>query len=74
MILQFHAAMNATVVNTLFKKKTNHQATNESVPSKTQIYYCLVMRNQRKFFKHAKVLQLVKCVSPSISYWYLLLR
>ena len=48
--------MNMTVRNTLFQKRVSHQATYDFSPSKTQVDYFLVRRNQRKFLKDIKSL------------------
>ena len=56
-ILEFCTAMNKTTVgNTLISRKANNLATYESGPSKTEVDYCLVKRNRRKFWKGVKVL------------------
>ena len=47
---------NITIVNKLFKKSSSSWVTYESVPSKTQIGYCLVRTNQRKFWKDINIL------------------
>ena len=62
-VLEFCATMNITVGNTLFKKKTSHLVTYESVSSKTQVYHCLVMRNKRKFLEDMKVLSSEECIT-----------
>ena len=48
--------MNMTLGNTPFKKRAIHLVTYESGPSKTQIDYCLVKRNQRNLLKDIKFL------------------
>ena len=52
-ILEFCAAVNLIVENTLFKKGPSHLAIYKSVPSKTQVAYVLVRRNL-KFFERCK--------------------
>ena len=47
----------------LFKKKATHVVTYVSFPSKGQVDYCLVRRNQRKFLKDRKALPSEECVS-----------
>ena len=48
--------MNVTVGKTLFKNRASHLATFESGPTKTEVNYCLIRRNERKFFQDMKVL------------------
>ena len=55
-ILEFWAAINTSAGNTLFRKKTSNLLACEPGPSKTQVDYCLIRRNQRKFLKDIKVL------------------
>ena len=62
-----------TVGNTLFTKRASHLVSYESGPSKAQVNYRLVRRNQRKFLKDLES-YLVKFVSPGISHWYAILR
>ena len=42
-------AKNSFVAELTFKKRANHLVTYKSDPSKTQVDYCLVRKNQRKF-------------------------
>ena len=44
-ILEFCAAMNMTVRNTLFQKWASYLIFYESGPSKTQLDYCLIRRS-----------------------------
>ena len=55
--------MNIPVGNTFFKKRVSHLVTHESRPSKTQLDYCLIRRNQRKFLKDMKVLPSEECIT-----------
>ena len=66
MILKFFEAMNVTVENALFKRSESHLVKNESSPSKMQIYYCLVRKDQREFIKDMNVLP-SKELSPNIN-------
>ena len=60
---KFCVAMSMTVGNKLFKKRASHLATHESGPSKTQVKYCLVRRNQKQFLKDTKVLHCEECIT-----------
>ena len=51
-ILEFCAAMNMIVWNTLFGIKASHLTTYEFGPSKTNVSYCWVRRNQGNFAKN----------------------
>ena len=55
-ILEFCAATNTTVGNMLFRKRAICLVTYEFGPSKTQVDYRFVRRNQRKIFKDTKVI------------------
>ena len=61
-IFGFCAALNLAVGNTLFKKAASHVISYESRASNTQVKYCLVRRNQRKFLEDIKILPSEKCV------------
>ena len=60
--------------NTLFKKRVSHLVTYESGPSKTQVGYCLVSRNKRKFLKDMIALPSENCISQHKPSWYVILR
>ena len=48
-IIEFCAAINISVENTLSKKRASHLVTYESCQLKSQVNYCFVRRNGRKF-------------------------
>ena len=62
-ILEFCAAMNMKIGNTIFKKRSSHLITYESGPSKTEVDYYFVWRNKRKFFKDIKILPIEECIT-----------
>ena len=51
-LLEFCAAMNMIVWNTLFGIKASHLTTYEFGPSKTNVSYCWVRKNQGNFSKN----------------------
>ena len=53
-IFRFCATLNLAVGNTRFKKAASHIISYESRASNTQVKYCLVRRNQRKFLEDLK--------------------
>ena len=55
--------MNMAVGNILFKNKASHLVTYKPGPSKIQVDYCLVRRNQRKFLKDIKFLRSKECIT-----------
>ena len=62
-ILEFCAAMNMKIGNTIFQKRSSHLITYESGPSKTEVDYYFVWRNKRKFFKDIKILPIEECIT-----------
>ena len=62
-ILEFCAAMNMKIGNTIYKKRSSHLITYESGPSKTEVDYYFVWRNKRKFFKDIKILPIEECIT-----------
>ena len=50
-ILEFCSVIKMTLGNTFSEKKASHLVTYEPGPSKTQVDYSLVRKNQRKFFE-----------------------
>ena len=55
-VLEFCAAVNTIAGNALFKKWKTHLIKYESGPSKMQLDYCLVKRNQGFYLKGINVL------------------
>ena len=62
-ILEFYTAINMRVGKILFHKRKSHPVTYESGPSKMQVEYCLVRRDQRKFVKDMKALPSERCIT-----------